>query len=376
MIDVPRMSVVIVNWNTQELLRACLSSLMSDHRHGICEIVVVDNGSIDGSVEMVTEEFRSVRLIANSENRGFAAATNQGFDTARGDYVLLLNSDTEVGPTALRDSMAFLDTNRDVGVLGCRIVYPDGSAQNSYFRFPSVRAVCLQAFFLQQIFKHSRLLNWGRYGLEQFTEPRDVDCVIGGFMMLRACAISERPLLDEGYFMYAEEADLCYRLKSRRWRVVFHPGTSVAHHHQASSGRNPSTAAWAYEAKQRGHLRFIRKWRGFSAAYVANLIMLMGLVPRVVGWLLADLIAAARARRPFRLRSALKTRSLCFHFAAVFQPSRFYSSWAPVALDPSTVPTSSITTSSRSQPGGPRSWLDLLRVPQDRGPEHNNPSES
>ena len=148
-------------------------------------------------------------------------------------------------------------------------------------------------------------------------------------------AISETPLLDEGYFMYAEEADLCYRLKSRGWRVVFYPGATVSHHYQASSGRNPRTAAWAYEAKQRGLLRFIRKWRGPIAAYFANLVILVALLPRALGWLVARHDRGLSQLAEVRPRSLLKARSLRFHSAVLFQPSRLYSSWAPAALDPS-----------------------------------------
>src|SRR5262245_34230460 len=154
----PQLSIVIVNWNTCELLRNCLRSLKADVESGLCEVIVVDNGSVDGSAAMVAEEFPSVRLVANPDNRGFTAATNQGYAVARGAYVLMLNSDTElIDPTALRRSIDFMEANPDVGVLGCRIVYPDGSHQNSYFRFPSLRAVLLQASFLQELFKRSRL---------------------------------------------------------------------------------------------------------------------------------------------------------------------------------------------------------------------------
>lgn len=335
----PELSIVIVNWNTCELLRNCLRSLKADVESGLCEVIVVDNGSADGSASMVSAEFPSVRLVANADNRGFTAATNQGYAIARGAYVLMLNSDTElIDPTALRRCLDFMEANPGVGALGCRIVYPSGSHQNSYFRFPSLRAVLLQAFFLQDLFKRSPFFNWDRYGLEVFTDTRDVDCVLGGFLLLRRSAISEAPLLDEGYFMYAEEADLCYRLRSRGWRVVYFPGATVSHYHQGSSGRNPRTAGWAYGAKQRGRLRFIRKWRGPTAGYLANVVVLLGLLPRALGWLAADALAAVRSSRKFTPRSVLKAGALRFHSAALLQPSLLESSWRPAALDPSQSP--------------------------------------
>lgn len=326
----PKTSVVIVNWNTRELLRNCLCSLMGDLRAARCEIIVVDNGSSDGSAAMVAEEFETVRLIQNADNRGFTAATNQGFAVATGEFVLLLNSDTEVAEAALRDSLAFMEASPGVGILGCRVDYPSGAPQSSCFRFPSLRAALLQALYLEQLFKHSKLFNWDRYGYDPFTETREVDCVMGSFMLVRVAAVVEEPLLDEGYFMYAEEADLCYRLKSAGWKVAFYPDARVAHHHMASSAGNPRTAAWAYQAKQRGTLRFLWKWRRLPVGYLANLVTLLGLVPRSIVWLLADVAAAVRERRAFRLARSFKAGAVRFHLAAACRPSLFGSSWAPV----------------------------------------------
>ncbi len=324
----PRLSVVVVNWNTRELLRHCLESLKGDLERGLYEIIVVDNGSSDGSAEMVGESFPGVRLLANRTNRGFTAATNQGHALAVGDYTLMLNSDTVVEDTTLGRSVDYLDAHPEVGVLGCRVTYPDGSPQNSFFRDPSLRAVLLQASFLEQLFKRSPFFNWDRYGFERFARTTEVDCVMGGFMMIRESAIPETPLLDEGYFMYAEEADLCHRLRGAGWKVVYHPEPTVVHHHQASSGRDSRTAAWAYEAKQCGTLRFLRKWRGLPVAYLANLIMLIGLLPRAVGWLVADLVGALRDGRA--ARHTLKARSLLGRLATTIQPHRIDRSWAPL----------------------------------------------
>jgi GT2 family glycosyltransferase len=328
----PRVSVVIVNWNTLEMLRRCLASLAADVECGLCEIIAVDNGSHDGSPEMVKSEFPSVTLVENAENRGFGPATNQGFEHARGDYVLMLNSDTIVEEGALASTAACLDAQPEVAVAGCRIVYPSGEAQSSCFRFPSVWTVLLNALHLAQSFPNSPVLNRVRYGFAIWHELRDVDCVMGSFMMLRREAIEELPLLDEGYFMYGEELDLCYRLKSAGWRVVYFPDATTVHHHGGSSP-DPRHAAWAYEANQRATLRFLRKWRGVPIAWLANLVMLVGLVPRSIGWLAVDLLGGLSAGSPPGLDRALKARAIRFHLAALVRPSRFDSSWA---LEPRT----------------------------------------
>jgi len=319
-------SVVIVTWNTRELLRACLASLTADAESGVCEVIVVDNASEDGTPEMVRRDFPFVILIANRDNVGFGRATNQGFARARGDYVLMLNSDTTVSERALPDTAAFLDEHPDVAVAGCRLVFPDGTEQNSCFRFPSLFAVLMSATYLAQLFPGSPFFNRDRYGSAVWDDVRDVDCVMGSYMMIRRRAVIEIPLLDEGYFMYGEELDLAYRLESAGWRVAYYPGVTVVHH-QGGSTRAPNVVAWAYEAQHRAILRFLLKWRGMPIAYVANLIMLAGLLPRAFGWLASDLAASFFAGEGFRLASSRKLRALGFHVGAALRPALLRDSW-------------------------------------------------
>jgi len=322
----PRLSVLLVNWNTADLLESCLESLAGDLRSGRCEVIVVDNGSSDDSAARVAARHPEVQLIRNERNLGFTRATNQAWAAAKADFALMLNSDTVVPEGTLARCLAFLEAHPEVGALGCRVRYPDGRHQGSCFRFPSLLDVTLNALYLAQLFPHSPLWNRNRYGQQSFESVREVDCVMGGFLLLRRAAVPATPLLDEGYWMYGEEADLLYRMARAGWRTVYYPDASVVHHHSASS-RDPEVGALVYEAKQRAILRFLWKWRGAATAWCANAIMLLGLLPRALGWALGDLAAALRAGRAPRAERLLRARAVGFHLAAAVSPARFASSW-------------------------------------------------
>jgi len=319
-----RVSVAIVSWNTRDLLERCLSSLTPDVQAGLSEVIVVDNGSDDDSVSTVENRFPEVRLIRNDGNLGFARAVNQAFDASTAPYFLMLNSDALVSPGAIDACAGYLDLHRDTAVVGCRITYPNGEPQSSCFRYPSPLGVLLTSTYLAQTFPNSPALNWDRYGRRVWDQPREVDCVMGSFMLLRRSAIREEPLLDEGYFMYGEEADLCYRLKQVGWKTVYFPGAEVAHHHGGST-RDPETAAWGYEAKQRAILRFIMKWRGTAIAWLTCLIMLVGMIPRVAGWFAGDLFTSLPASGS--MGRARRARALRFFLAACVRPRLFDSGW-------------------------------------------------
>lgn len=321
-----RVAILIVNWNTVDLLRQCLESLRIGLVAGTTEIVVVDNASGDGSADMVEGEFPGVRLIRNDENLGFCRATNQAFAASSGaDYVLMLNSDTEVSADAIETCVRYLDENPRVGNVGCRLTYPDGSPQNSCFRFTNLWGVVLSASYVPQLFSRSYLLNWDRYGRRNWGQPHRVDCVMGSFMMVRCAALDSPELLDEGFFMYGEEMDLCYRLHRAGRETVYLP-RATAVHHSGGSTRSPALKAWAFSSTHRAHLRFLAKWRGTPVAYLANLIMTVGMVPRLVVWLVADLVGSVVRLKP-TLRQSLKAQVLRFHLLGLVKPRVFHQTW-------------------------------------------------
>lgn len=313
----PSISVLIVNWNTVDLLQSCLRSVLATPEALDLEVAVVDNGSIDGSAAMVEQEFPTVELIRNEANEGFARAHNQAFRVTSAPYVLLLNSDTEVPPGTLERCRQHLAANPGTGVVGCRIANPDGSTQNSIFRYPSLRGVASTALWLAQARPNSPLWNHDRYGTTELERPTTVEVVMGSFMMVRRRDL-EQNILDDGYFMYAEEADLCRHMSELGKQTVFLPDVSVMHVGGASS-RTPAQRAWSDGAKKRSQLRFLRKWQGTGAAALANAAMLIGLLPRILAWGVRDVRSRAAGTEGGEL---LQARIIGFHLAALLQPSR------------------------------------------------------
>ena len=242
----PTVSALIVNWNTCDLLTECLDSLAEAEPDGYVQAIVVDNGSSDGSAEMLRLRSDRLELVANQDNRGFTAATNQAFERSTAPYVLMLNSDTVVSPGAISRCVRRLEETPGAAVVGCRVLNPDGTHQNSVFRFPDLRGITLTALYLPQAFPDHPALNWPRYGTGLWDEPHDVDVVMGGFLLVRRDALEDGPLLDEGFWMYGEETDLCRRLAQRGHRVVFDPGPTIVHAH---GGSGTSISAWSETAK-------------------------------------------------------------------------------------------------------------------------------
>ncbi len=240
------LAIVIVNWNVQALLQACLTSVYESLRRSSLagEVWVVDNASTDDSVEMVRERFPQARLMANETNVGFAAANNQalrtmGFVSAGPHelprYVLLLNPDTEVRGDALATMVRFLDANPHAGVVGAKLLYPDGCLQHSAFAFPSLVQAFLDFFPLHYRLIHSRLN--GRYPRKLYEggEPFPIGHPLGAALMVRREVIQQVGLLDERFFIYCEEIDWCMRVKKAGWGIYCVPRAEVVHHEARST---------------------------------------------------------------------------------------------------------------------------------------------
>lgn len=251
-------SVVVVNWNTKDLLRACLASLAAQRTSVDLEVIVVDNGSNDGSAELVRNEHTSARLIANLENRGYSTANNQGVRAATGRYVLLLNSDTTVHPGSLRVLVDFGDSHERAGILGPRLLNGDGTLQPSGGRFPTPLSTIIG---LMGVY---RITGRPRYGTRRdYSKPAVVDEVSGAAMVIRREVIEQIGLLDEEFAWGYEDVDFCKRAHEAGWEVQYVPAAVVVHEWGASRRLAPS--ATVLRALQ-GRRHYFRKHHGRMAA--------------------------------------------------------------------------------------------------------------
>lgn len=265
------LAIVIVNYNTCQDLDSCLASIAQSEGEFTRAVVVVDNASEDGSVEMVRTRHPWVdRLIVTERNGGYAYANNIGLralgfgEDAPKDslphYVLLLNPDTILPPTALKEMLDFMDRSPDVGAAGPKLVRPDGRLDLACRRsFPTPEISFYRMVGLSKLFPSSP--RFGRYNMT-FLDPdveTDVDAVVGAFMLMRAEALQAAGLLDEAFFMYGEDLDLCYRIKEKGWRIVYHPQVTVVHVKGASSRKSSRRAIAAfYEAMRIFHNKHYR----------------------------------------------------------------------------------------------------------------------
>jgi len=222
------LSLIIVSWNVQKDLRACLDSLRASAETPH-EIIVVDNASHDGTMPMLQEEFPQVRLLANPDNRGFAAANNQGLAVATGQFLLLLNPDTLVPAGGLGTLLAFAQSHPEAGVIGPRLLNADGSLQHSCRRFPTVWAALFRHTFLGRCFPNA---HWMReYLMSDWVhdEPREVDWVSGACLLIRREAFAQVGGLDESFYWGSEDVDYCYRMHRAGWKVLYTPQPAVTH---------------------------------------------------------------------------------------------------------------------------------------------------
>ena len=282
----PDLSIVIVNWNTRDLLAQCLESVVASPNLRIpdsvnqpgmhdlppitIEVRVVDNASTDGSAHMVRARFPWVRLVENRENVGFARANNQAIRESEAHYVLLLNPDTEVTLGALEILVRFIDAHPQASAVGPRLLNPDGTLQPSCHPAPTLPGELWRLFHLDALWP---------YGLYPMAEwdldtPRRVDVVQGACLLLRRAALDQVGLFDEAYFMYSEEVDLCHRLRRADWSLYWVPEAQVVHYGSQSTQQ---MAAEMFLQLYQSKLLYFRKHHGWLAAQVYKLILVAAL---------------------------------------------------------------------------------------------------
>lgn len=308
------LSICIVSWNTKDLLGQCLRSVCADMEGIDAEIIVVDNASCDGSADMVEREFSNAMVIRNVDNLGFAAANNVGFRHSEGKYFLLLNSDTIVLPGAFKTLVDSIDASPEVGAVAPKLLNPDGSLQRSCSCFPSPLTEILDALWFSKLLPRNRF--FGGYAMTHwdFNSWREVDFAGGSCLMVRREAMTQAGLLDEGYFMYTEEADLCYRLKLRDWKIMFVPDARVIHIGGQSSRLRPVEMAIQLPISRH---RFVRKFRGPAGAAMFRVAVAIGGLCRIAVW--TPMLFTANGRRS-ELKMRVETQQALLKWAVGGRP--------------------------------------------------------
>ncbi|KPK38815.1 MAG: hypothetical protein AMJ78_09425 [Omnitrophica WOR_2 bacterium SM23_29] len=262
------LSIVIVNWNTKDYLQKCINSIYENTKGISFEIIVVDNASSDGSIETVKSIFPSVKLIENSENLGFNAANNQGIKISSARYILLLNPDTIVLSTALSEMVRFMDGNEDAGALGCKILNPDGTLHLYFRKHPTlgkevIRLILPERFTLEEL----------RTKPQDYESVHEVEVLSGSCIMVRKEVFDRIGLLDERFFMYGDDVDLCYQVKKDNRKIYYIPHAQIIHYgKQSSNQRRTEMAIEAYKSMYKLLKKIYGNKIGYTYKYFAIVI--------------------------------------------------------------------------------------------------------
>ncbi len=284
------LSIITVGTNEKHWLRPCLQSVFAQTCGISFEMIVVDNASTDGTIEMLRTEFPQVKVIHNESNLGFAAANNKAIRASTGRFVLLLNPDTQVLEGAIQKTLRFMDEHPRAGLAGCKLKYPDGRFQPTAFAFPTVWNMFAEAIFLYKVFPKTKLFGGYHLSYLNYNEDVQVDWLIGAYFLIRREVIDNVGLLDEQFYMYTEDTDYCYRIKQANYEVWFTPRGEVTHFYGGYSGVNLRVVVWTH----RSQILFYQKhYQGLKRSMLV-LIKLFGLVLRVLGYTAAGIVRANR----------------------------------------------------------------------------------
>lgn len=289
-----KLSIVIVSWNTRELLAQCLESVFANPLTDPFEVIVVDNASADGSDGLVAAQFPQVRLIARNENVGFALGNNEAIPLCQGEYILLLNPDTVVKPDALTALVQFLDAHSEAGAVGSRLLNPDGTLQTSCYPAPTLPRELWRLFHLDVI------RPYGEYNMHTWPTDtaRRVDVIKGASLMFRRTVLETVGFLDGRYFMYSEEVDLCYRVRQAGWHLYWVPQSQVIHYEGQSTRQ---VAADMFLQLYLGKLMYFRKHYGRFAGLGYKIILVLATTIRLALTPLAFLQKPPVRQKNFRL---------------------------------------------------------------------------
>jgi len=297
-------SVIIVDWNTKDILQNCLDSIYQTIDNLSCEIIVVDNASSDGSTEMLQERYPQVIKFYNKVNRGFGAANNQAFAIMKGKYALLLNTDAILTPGAINKLYSFANTHPQAAIVCGQLLNADGSKQNSVAAFPSLPSLLINTSLLEYIFPQ-----WYPSKRYEHTFPIEVDSAIGACMMIRKKALDEAGFFDERYFFFFEETDLAYAFHSKGWSVYHVPDAFIYHLQGQSIGNNIGSRIEFY----RSRYQFLRKWHNLPYYYLAKGVIFLRLLVNVIFNFISVALTLGLSKK-VRNKLAIYSELIYWHF--------------------------------------------------------------
>ena len=277
--------MIIVNWNTKDLIEQCLDSIFSTSTKISLKVIVVDNASTDNSTDMIKKRFPNVILVENKKNVGFAKANNQAFELIKqGSYVLMLNSDTLLIKDTLQKMVDFMGENPEAGAVAPALRFPVGKFQTGGGFSPSLKTAFNYFLFLSTIFPGIfKGLFISQRKLKRMMDPMEVDWVGGTCMLVKKEVIDKTGGLDESYFMYAEDMEWCERIKKFGWRIYYLPYLEIIHYHGASS--NTISNRWI-----KSLIFYMKTKKGYIQSIIFRLIMALGLASRSIFYFSAYII--------------------------------------------------------------------------------------
>ncbi|MCI1477146.1 MAG: glycosyltransferase family 2 protein [Clostridium beijerinckii] len=246
-----KLSIIIVNYNTYDLTKQTIESIIKEHPNFNYEVILVDNASSDGSINKLQDKFRNIittqklRIIINKDNLGFAKANNIGIKFARGKYILLLNSDTVLKENCLEKCIVRMEKDKNIGALGCKVILANGELDHACKRgFPTPKA---SLYYFLKLYKRNGL-KYGQYNALHLGKDDigEVDCLTGAFMLMPKLVFDEVGGLDEDFFMYGEDIDLCYKIKECGYKILYYPDAQIIHYKGGSSKKKRSKVIYNF----------------------------------------------------------------------------------------------------------------------------------
>ena len=276
-----KLSIIIVNYNSAEHLKACLLSIRENPPDAPYEVIVSDNASSDGSLELIKRGFPEVKLIENEKNLGFPKATNKGIKLSTGEYIFVLNTDTILFKDTLNSLIAYMESNPDVGAVGPKLVNFDGTTQPCARPFPTRthlmlgrRSLLIHLPYFRKKSAELRIIS---------DKPVESDIVAGGALLLRKKAIDKVGNFDERFFLYMEDVDICRRLKAEGWKVIYNPMIKILHYWEGTTDR------YRRRAFLKHHISIYKYFQKYEPGFFRNLPLALGLVIHYIGWSIVSL---------------------------------------------------------------------------------------